>query len=1099
MLGLAGVTGGTAAFAAGSVPAFRSRATDAVRAVPPSSSHALNRYQLQRLDALRAGRLAATDDTLRVLALQVEFADTLMNKPGTPTPRDSTWMGNELEHMAQYFRGASRQHLQIRWTLDATVYKLPRGMAYYGSDTRESQRVVELVETLIGMANAKNDFSRYDHVFVIHAGAGQETDIAGDSPIQLWSSFYDLSDIRTAKKDPSLPGLATADSLGGKPFYVDNFSIVPSRASQDLATIGTLGIWAFQVGSRIGLVPLFDSTPSKVPDSQGVGAFDLMGYGLFDVNGFVPSFPCAFNRVLAGWVDPVVIDAGPTEVDANLADINTGAETDTLCVKVPITESEYYLVVNRVHDANFDSLFTFGDVDSNLVPNNWDSLEGAEFDFFLTDLTNPAVRRYDPRYGFDVLFRRTGSGVYIWHVDERVIADAIENGYLPDDFVARKGVDLEEADGVQDLDRGGSAAFSLGSYYDSYRLGDGNASDFGPKTNPASTSNAGVTTGIEVQTLSVPAHTMRVAIRRQIPYTETRARWKAASPSQPATAIDLDGDGVDEIVVLSDSAGVYVFNPQGGEWVDRDGDPTTIEPFIPVPGVTWTGPPAFANLDGVAGNEIVATSREGDVYAWKSTGAELVDGDANPATQGVLFHGEQMAAPPMLVDINGDGVPEISVAEHEGSTIRLQFVDATGAVVTPPAPLDGLWPATLDAQLAAPLALAGISDGTTETVGVVAACVDTTLGRVFATWTPLVLSGSAPSGTPVSWTRTLSSSAGNPATVLPSAPAVGDMDGDGDDEIVIALADGSVHVLDAASAFSTTVRDATGKLRSTRPSAPALGDIDGDGTLEIAIWDAENMYLLKSNARLMVEWPRAIRPESAGAAPAIAPRRGIESPLFADMDGDGRADVVFPLDDGTLTVVQANGLPVAGFPRVAPSEMGAAPSLAEVSPGTWRLVALGSHLGLGGIEAVTDSLLTTNQTTLSIQSLPRPPASPYWTMSRVDPARTGRTTLARPLKTASSAYDPGSFMIYPNPVPGAEVHARISTNAAARVHISIYTVEGQEAVSRTYDVNPNGLVNTPFDEAIDVHKLKSGLYLLRLRVESDRGSGTVVKPFAIRR
>jgi hypothetical protein len=104
---------------------------------------------------------------------------------------------------------------------------------------------------------------------------------------------------------------------------------------------------------------------------------------------------------------------------------------------VPITENEYYLVTNRVHDANFDSLFTFGDADSNLIPANNESLEGAEFDFFLTDLTNPASERYDPDYGFKVTRRQTGSGIYIWHIDEAVVRDAVGQGYLPDDYVAR--------------------------------------------------------------------------------------------------------------------------------------------------------------------------------------------------------------------------------------------------------------------------------------------------------------------------------------------------------------------------------------------------------------------------------------------------------------------------------------------------------------------------------------------------------------------------------------------------------------------------------------------------------------------------------------
>jgi hypothetical protein len=120
-------------------------------------------------------------------------------------------------------------------------------------------------------------------------------------------------------------------------------------------------------------------------------------------------------------------------------------------------------------------------------------------------------------------------------------------------------------------------------------------------------------------------------------------------------------------------------------------------------------------------------------------------------------------------------------------------------------------------------------------------------------------------------------------------------------------------------------------------------------------------------------------------------------------------------------------------------------------------------------------------------------------MARGDLARTGRSAVGGPLATSASAYDPGSFMIYPNPVKGSEVRARVSINTAARVQLSIYTIEGQEAVARTFNVNANGLAGTPFDEAIDVGALKSGVYLLRLKIDGKNGGGSVVKPFAIRR
>jgi hypothetical protein len=188
-----------------------------------------------------------------------------------------------------------------------------------------------------------------------------------------------------------------------------------------------------------------------------------------------------------------------------------------------------------------------------------------------------------------------------------------------------------------------------------------------------------------------------------------------------------------------------------------------------------------------------------------------------------------------------------------------------------------------------------------------------------------------------------------------------------------------------------------------------------------------------------------------------------------------------------------------GFPRVGPAEAGAAPTLAETGPGSRRLVVLGSTGRLRSVDVVTDTLDIDPESVLSIQSLSAPPGAEYWTMARADLARSGRVALASTPATASSTFDPESFIIYPNPVTGDVVHARITTHARATAVVSVYPIEGQEAVSESYEVNPNGVVNIPLDETIDVHALKSGVYMLRIRIDSGSGSGSVVKPFAIRR
>jgi hypothetical protein len=121
-------------------------------------------------------------------------------------------------------------------------------------------------------------------------------------------------------------------------------------------------------------------------------------------------------------------------------------------------------------------------------------------------------------------------------------------------------------------------------------------------------------------------------------------------------------------------------------------------------------------------------------------------------------------------------------------------------------------------------------------------------------------------------------------------------------------------------------------------------------------------------------------------------------------------------------------------------------------------------------------------------------------MARGNLERSGRVVLSAPPTAAvAGAYDEDSFMIYPNPVEAGTVHARVTTNARATVDVFIYNLEGEEAVSRSFTVNPNDLPDTPFDEAIDVTALKSGVYLMRLRIESSAGSGSLVKPFAVRR
>jgi len=1073
----------------------------------------LNVYQRQAIRGLASGlssQQAGVPDTLRILALQVQFADSLMGgQPGSlrAEVHDSTYFANELKHVVSYYDAASRGNLEILWRVAPRLYNTPEPMGYYGDDDLEDIRGVELMQTVIDSADADEDFSKYNAFMIIHAAAGQESDVFDNSKNQLFSTFFDRVDIDFAFEDSTVLGLQTSDSLGGEPFLVDNFFLVPEEASQDEIVIGSLGIWAFEVGSRLGLLPMFDSTPDGFPDSRGIGEFDLMSYGLFNAQGFVPGFPSAFNRMLAGWVDPIDVHA---DGSFRLHDINSPAAGDTALLRIPITESEYFLVVNRVHDTNFDSLFTFNDLDSNLIPDNTDLLDGAEFDFFVNDFTNPFIVKLDPNTGLNRRFVSTGSGIYIWHVDENVILQNLDAGLLPNDFSSRKGVDMEEADGLQDMD-GKSGPFAFGSHFDSFRLG--NNATFDPTTAPNSASNSFAASGIAVVNISAVDSFMTCTVQIARSYTETRTRWMAPAAYQPPTPLNLDATGAEELLVFADTGRVYAFSADGNEFLDRDSDPSTIEPYFSAPDAVWVGAPAIGDIDDDGDPEIVAAGEDGNVYAWNADTTEVFDGDTNALTKGVLYQGGSIAAPPMIVDANQDLVSDITVVERVGDSLRVHFIDDTGASVEPSDPLlQTLWPASIQAQYCAPLAYGALGSLGNDTEGVIVAWADTLRSVYGISYIPVrTRSGGG-------WGLT------QPVIIAPlgelntrfsplSSPAVGDLNGDGFEAVVVTLPDGRL-VLFAPSTNFPTSNSASAQtppsipnplriieLRAESPSAPALGDVDGNGTLEIVLFDDTYFYVFENNGRLRTNWPRPIRISDLGSFPPLAFDNVLNSPLVANINADASTEVVFPLHDGTIFAFDAGGSMVTGFPRVGPAGLGATPLIRDLdSNGEFVFVSVGSLGLLGTVDAVSDSMLLDDTMVLSIQSLPgsSPQGQDFWTMYQQSPERQGRITQTNQQQNATTTTEPSSFIIYPNPARGDEVHARITLNVSATVDVEIYNLEGEKAiVSQFFQNNSASATQTPFDEVIDIKRLKSGIYMMRLSVSGSSGTETFVKTFAV--
>jgi hypothetical protein len=123
-----------------------------------------------------------------------------------------------------------------------------------------------------------------------------------------------------------------------------------------------------------------------------------------------------------------------------------------------------------------------------------------------------------------------------------------------------------------------------------------------------------------------------------------------------------------------------------------------------------------------------------------------------------------------------------------------------------------------------------------------------------------------------------------------ATPALGDLDGDGDLDLVVGEASGTLNYYRNQGSPRTPafelVSDAWLDVDVGRRSHPALVDLDGDGDLDLVVGNEEGEMALFRNQGDRSAFD--FRAES----PATLPRFPFAAPAFADLDGDGRAELL---------------------------------------------------------------------------------------------------------------------------------------------------------------------------------------------------------------
>ncbi len=1082
--------------------------------------------------ALQGLRLAGVGpaDTLSAVVLLCDFADSLLygrygTVPGDfPPPRqsdfyyaahDSLFFAHQFADVAAYFDAVSGGRFTVRCDVVAAVANLPRPMGWYGNEPTAGEQSVLLARDVIAALDDAVDFSRYDTVVIVHAGAGEETDLLNDSPEQIYSTYLSPEDFARAAEDTTLsqPYLATDDVDGeGRPVVVTQVLVLPETEFQDPFAgfggyFGSLGVYCFEVGLRLGMLSLSDFTPAGRPDSQGVGEFDLMGYGLFVGAGFIPCQPSAFNKLLMGWVEPYNVEPGAGGVWR--LDPIESATGDSLAARVEIGGREYWLLEYRLQDPDGNRIFSFaGDLNGNNIPDFLDAdsasgdgtpsgffdpatdtreqLIGAEWDFFMSEnqARKPGVKG-------------AGSGLYVWHVDEGVIADAIgaEDNLFNSD-ARRKSVDLEEADGIQDLDSRQPSEYMLGGDFDSFR-GEDNAT-FGPATNPDTRSAGGAWTGVVIDRVAdVVADSSATAVdppRTYIRYADhltfrCRRDEPAVGPAPSAErrldgvdlagahllAVDLDApaDGRLEIVAGGARGELLAFEPDLSERYDGDADPATQgilavgTDAAGVP-VRWNGPAAAGDLDGDGRQEIVLSGPHG-LYAFLGAdGGEFADGDGDADSHGLLTPLEGCALPPVLMPVTAGvethdpgSVVVACVVEAFGEPAqsRLRWLGADGGDAVPPLVLGAvIVPAPPVAVAAARLALA---------------VVDTGAGQAslrLVNWSP-----PAAPAVVAAWPLSLTPGPVPPLAVSAEGPLLG---------AVVVAADGTAETLwwDGSDRFARRDAWPTGSpVRSPLSSGAAFVS---QGTLaRVTVAGAP-----------LTGWPVRPRPEPDAAPVAVAP-----APLEAGTAGGGLT--LFQCRDGRLYLRGDDGRAEPGWPVAGPSAAAGTGLFIDLDgDGGLEVCAAGAFARIEGRSADTGDLRTDPVSRLAVYRIgiaAEANDDRGWSQWQGNP---WRWAPPRPRAVAPSSSDlivAGTHICYPTPLGRGPLHVRAEFGAACVVRATLHDLEGQQVEASTAVAIPGP---GPGEIVLSAEGLASGLYVCRLVAErAGRPTGTSLATVAVAR
>lgn len=263
-----------------------------------------------------------------------------------------------------YFLAQSNGQFELDFDVVGPV-TMSKNYGYYGYDNayQKDEKVYEMIkEACDGIQDQVNlkDYDwdgdgEADQVFFLYAGLGQAS---GGSNSTIWPHESELR---------YWPCGVLSYSTGKINTYACANELQPETQGSSRYISAGIGTICHEFSHCLGFADMYDTTGAG---GYGMSVFDVMDQGSYNGNGFVPCNYTAFERIYAGWVEPIeLIDP------ATVKDMKSVSDYGRPFIMYNYKNTnEYFLMENRQNTGWDEGLYGSNGLlitHVNYVPSRW--------------------------------------------------------------------------------------------------------------------------------------------------------------------------------------------------------------------------------------------------------------------------------------------------------------------------------------------------------------------------------------------------------------------------------------------------------------------------------------------------------------------------------------------------------------------------------------------------------------------------------------------------------------------------------------------------------------------------------------------------------